>query len=53
LEGRSAIVLPGHLEDSIGALDSLDTEALPELSCLQVLDELPYGGFEAFPLIGG
>jgi hypothetical protein len=52
LEGRSAIVLPGHLEDSIGALDSLDPEALPELSCLQVLDELPYGGFEALPLIG-
>lgn len=41
LEGRSAVVGPCHLKDALGALDSLDAKAFPELTRPRVIDELP------------
>lgn len=41
LEGGSAVWRPGHLEDIIGALDSLDPQSRPEAVTLEVLDEAP------------
>src|SRR5215211_7407040 len=54
LEGRTAVVCPGHLEDSLGTLDSLDPETRTEsTAAFEVLDELLHGVEEALLLVGG
>lgn len=53
LEGRSTIAGPRHLEDALGAFDSLDAKPFAEAARSQVLDELCDGKQEGRLLSGG
>jgi hypothetical protein len=40
LEGRSAVVHPGHLEHAVSTLDTVHAEALAEPATLEIFEEL-------------
>ena len=47
LEGGPPVGCPCHLEDTVGASDTLDTQPAPEAPDPEVLDETPSGLTEA------
>ena len=51
LERSSPVGRPGHLEDVVGALHALDSQARSEAPAAQVLDEVANGAAEAGTIV--
>lgn len=53
LKGRASIICPGHLENPLRSLYAFDAQTFSKWPMrLEVLNELPDGEIEAFPVFG-